>query len=194
MPEDKLLITGMIRITAYQCYKARDKGYITCRTSKEGNRLRIKIHGRPKLTEEHKQKISKVRREYLKNNPDKVPYKLNHYSKRTSYAEKYFIDLIEKEKIDLKHHKNINVYELDFYNEEKMFYFEVDGDQHYLDKRIIESDKRRNEYLFNLGWFGVRIRWSTYQKLEYHQKEEIVKKLKMYLENPLRNISYIQLI
>jgi len=42
-----------------------------------------------KLSDETKQKISKSRKEYLLNNPDKVPYLLNH-SRNESYPEKYF--------------------------------------------------------------------------------------------------------
>lgn len=42
---------------------------------------------------------------------------------------------------------------------------EIDGDQHHLDPRIVESDERRNAYLTGLGWKIIRIRWSDYQKL-----------------------------
>ena len=32
--------------------------------------------------------------------------------------------------------------------------------------------KERNEYLLNLGWKGLRIRWSEYKKLSEKEKEE----------------------
>ena len=38
-----------------------------------------------KHTEETKRKISEIRKKYLFENPDKVPYLLNHYSKGESY-------------------------------------------------------------------------------------------------------------
>lgn len=123
-----------------------------------------------------------------------VPYKLNHYSKRTSYAEKYFIEVFDKETIPLKHHLQIGLYELDFYNEELKIYFEVDGDQHYLDKRIYESDQKRNQYLFEQGWKGMRLRWSTYQKLQIEQRQLIIQEIRNHLTNNDLNLSCLQII
>jgi very-short-patch-repair endonuclease len=47
---------------------------------------------------------------------------------------------------------------------------EIDGEQHYLDCRICKSDSERNEYLRNLGWTVIRIRWARYQRLSKIQK------------------------
>jgi very-short-patch-repair endonuclease len=55
-----------------------------------------------------------------------------------------------------------------------MIDLEIDGNQHYLDERIVESDKRRTEYLENQGWTIVRVRWSEYQKLSKHDRESYV--------------------
>ena len=41
---------------------------------------------------------------------------------------------------------------------------------------MIQHDKERNEYLLNLGWKGLRIRWSEYKKLSEKEKEEKYKK------------------
>lgn len=131
------------------------------------------------MSDEHKQKISKSRKKYLEENPDKVPYLLNHSSK-ISVPEQYFIEVFAKENIPLKFHKQISLYQLDFYNETKMFYLEIDGEQHYQAKSI-ERDKKRCEYLTSLGWKGLRIRWSIWQKLNITQKQKIINKIKNIL-------------
>ena len=132
------------------------------------------------MSEEQKQKISKSRKKYLEEHPDQVPYLLNH-SSEISTPEQYFITLFENENIPLSFHKQISVYQLDFYNDDKMFYLEIDGEQHYQEKSI-ERDKKRDEYLKNLGWRGMRIRWSTWQKLDRSEKELIIKSIREKLK------------
>lgn len=116
-------------------------------------------------TQETKNKISAARIKYLSENPDKVPYKLNHYSKGSSYPEKYWKRVFDKFKLEYTEQYQIHTYQLDFALVEEKIDIEIDGDQHYLDKRITKSDKRRDEYLKNLGWKVIRIRWSEYKKL-----------------------------
>jgi very-short-patch-repair endonuclease len=154
--------------------KAAKRGDFITRNRSEAGKLHIKTHGARKHTEETKKKISKIRIEYLKYHPDKVPYLLNHYSKGTSYPEKYFIKLFKNEGINLKHHHRISLYELDFCDIEKKIDIEIDGEQHYLDQRIAKSDKRRTEYLESKGWKVFRIRWSDYQKMNRENKENYI--------------------
>ena len=59
----------------------------------------------------------------------------------------------------------IGPYQLDFAFPDVKIDLEIDGDQHHLDKRVVESDKRRNEYLEHLGWKVIRVKWSEYKKL-----------------------------
>jgi very-short-patch-repair endonuclease len=118
-----------------------------------------------KHKQETKDKISKIRRKYLSENPDMVPYKLNHYSKGRSYPERYWKDIFDEAGIDYVEQHQIHTYQLDFALVEEKIDIEIDGDQHYLDQRIVESDKRRDEYLENLGWKIIRVRWSEYKKL-----------------------------
>jgi very-short-patch-repair endonuclease len=175
-------------------WEAKKQKLLITRTNKQSQDLR-KIRGTSRLhTDETKQKMSKIRKAYLKEHPEMVPYKLNHYSKRTSYGERYFMEVFEKETIPLKHHLQVGLYELDFYNEELKIYFEVDGDQHYLDKKILESDIRRNKWLFEQGWVGMRLRWSTYQTLSYEQKHIIVNNIRQFLITNNRELAYVQLI
>lgn len=118
-----------------------------------------------KHSTETRKKISNARIKYLTENPDMVPYKLNHYSNGPSYPERYWKKILDKANIKYVEQYPIHTYLLDFALVEEKIDIEIDGDQHYLDPRIIESDKRRNEYLKNLGWKIIRVRWSDYKKL-----------------------------
>jgi len=129
---------------------------------------------RRKWTEEEKHHLRDKRIAYLKLHPDKVPYLLNH-SSNISYPEKYFICLFKKENINLKYHKQIGLYQLDFYNEDKKLYVEIDGDQHYLDKKIFESDLERTHKLEHLGWkCYYRIKWSSYKQMSLEEKNQLM--------------------
>lgn len=130
-------------------------------------------------SEETKQKISKSRKQYLNEHPDKVGFIINHSSKQ-SYPEKYFEELFIKENIPLKYHKQVDRYELDFYNEDLMKYVEIDGEQHYSDY-MIQHDKERNEYLKQKGWEGIRIRWSEYQKMNNDDKYKVINNIKEFI-------------
>ena len=103
-----------------------------------------------KHSEESKNKCSYSMKKFLELNPDMVPYVRNHSSK-ASYPEMYFNELFNKENINLNYHKQIGSYQLDFYNEEKLIDIEIDGEQHYVDSKMPEHDKKRTEYLESLG-------------------------------------------
>ena len=133
-----------------------------------------------KLSDETRKKISNSRREYLKNNPDKVPYLLNH-SRNESYPEKYFTDVFLDRNISVIKSYRIRLYELDFCILDKKIDIEIDGGQHYLDNKIIESDKRRNKYLEDLGWDIIRIKWSDYQLLDKDSKREFIDNIIYYI-------------
>jgi len=132
--------------------------------------------GRPH-TDEAKKKISDGRKKYLTNNPDKVPYLLNHSSKE-SYPEKYFSDLFLKESIKVERYFRVGSYELDFCIPDKKIDIEIDGDQHYLDENIIKHDIKRNEYLNKNGWTIFRVRWSEYKKMNYNERRNYISELK----------------
>lgn len=129
-------------------------------------------------TEETKQKLSKIRREFLKENPDKVPYRLNHYSKGPSYPERYFSKLFTNEGIEFETEVRISVYSLDFVLFGKKIDFEVDGSQHYCDQKIVKSDKRRTAYLESLGWKVIRVCWAEWMKMSDNDRKRYVKDLK----------------
>ena len=57
---------------------------------------------------------------------------------------------LTKEGISLIYHYRISKYELDFCDLDRKVDIEIDGDQHYLDKRIKQSDIERDNYLQSL--------------------------------------------
>jgi len=134
-------------------------------------------------TEETKKKISIKRRKYLEENPDKVPYLLNHYSKGKSYAEQYWQDILDKHCIEYVAEYRMSVYSLDFAIPDKKIDLEIDGNQHYQDNRIIESDKRRNNFLESKGWTVIRVNWSQYQSLDRPEKEQYVNNIVSHLKS-----------
>ena len=75
---------------------------------------------------ETKKKISESRRKFLLENPEKVPYKLNHSSKQ-SFPEKFFETLFINNGLIFEKEYHVSTYWLDFcFN--KTFYVEIDGE------------------------------------------------------------------
>lgn len=129
-------------------------------------------------TEEEKRKISESRKKYLLEHPEKVPYVLNHHSKGDSYPEKYFKEVFNNAEINYNQNYYSNGYFLDFAWPNIKIYIEIDGEQHYVDHRIVEHDKIRTQRLHDLGWrLLTRIRWSEFQRLEQSEKENLVYRL-----------------
>lgn len=134
-------------------------------------------------SEETKRLISEKRKKFLEKNPDKVPYLLNHHSK-ISYPEQYFLDCFSDINENKEFRYRVHSYELDFANPKEKLYLEIDGEQHYVDKRIVEHDERRSKKLSELGWQGIRIRWSHFQKLteiEKHSKIQEIRSMMKWL-------------
>lgn len=131
-------------------------------------------------TEETKKKLSIIRKLYLENNPDKVPYLLNHSSK-ISYPEQYFIDCFIND-VDAKFQHHVYRYKLDFANVKEKLYFEIDGEQHYNDKRIVEHDIKRTQKLNEMGWTCFRLRWSHFQKLNEEEKKQKVLEIRFMMK------------
>jgi very-short-patch-repair endonuclease len=155
------------------------RGFLQTRSTSEAMKLYCKNNTR-KHTDDTKVKLSKIRKEYLRKNPDKVPYLLNHSSKE-SYPEKYFTEVFEKEGLDVVKKFRVSLYELDFSIPHKKIDIEVDGNQHYDDVKIVKSDIRRTEFLESEGWDVIRVNWSNYQKLNYEEKNTFINDLKSYI-------------
>jgi very-short-patch-repair endonuclease len=179
-------IIKRFKISSATLWRAKKKGLFKPRTMSEGTSLYRKLNpDKLSHTEATKKKLSKIRTKHLKEHPDQVPYLLNHYSKGDSYPEKYFKELFEKENISLQFHKQIGLYQLDFYNEEKKIVIEIDGEQHYVDKRIVASDVKRTNFLVSLGWRIYRIRWSSYQRKSLEEKHKQIEEIRQLLMGSL---------
>lgn len=129
------------------------------------------------LPDDVKLKISNSRKRYIELHPKNSTW----INKKNSYPERYFKYIFIKENIDLKHHKQIGRYELDFYNDDKMKYIEIDGEQHYTESGI-NHDTKRTKFLLDLGWVGIRIRWSQYCKLSLKERKEYILYIKNFLK------------
>lgn len=164
-----------------QFIKAKELGLQKPEFSEETKQKLSNLRKGKKHSQETKNKISQSYKSFLEKHPDKIGWIINHSSKK-SYAEKYFEEVFKNENIDLKYHKQIGRYELDFYNEELMKYIEIDGHQHTDTEYMIQHDKERDQYLENLGWKGMRIRWSEYKKLNIEERKKIIYNIKLFIQ------------
>lgn len=120
-----------------------------------------------KLSKKTKEKISKSRIKYLKENPSQVPYLLNHSSK-ISYPEQTMIKYLNKYNIKgWIHQMQFSIYQLDFAFPEYRLCVEIDGSTHLLPK-VKAKDKKRDKYLNDEGWRVLRI---TAKKIQHNVYE-----------------------
>lgn len=152
-----------------------------------------------KLSDETKNKISKARIKYLKENPDKVPYKINH-SSNVSYPEQVILKYLKEYKIlGWVHQLQFSIYQIDFAFPEYKLAVEIDGHTHTTEK-VKKIDNRRDKYLESKGWRTLRIttkevRNDVYECINIIQNElgekliEIPKEFlnKKYLQNKKEN-------
>lgn len=116
------------------------------------------------LPDETKKKISDTQ---IRNLRGKHTNWLNN---KKSYAESYFDNIFTTA---VKQYR-IGRYVVDYAWPDSKIYVEVDGEQHYT-KNGLEHDKIRTENLEKLGWkCKLRIRWSSYKKLNYDEKHKLL--------------------
>lgn len=165
-----------------------NRGLVNCwRTKSE----MLSLAGKKRnLSPETKKKISESRKRFLKENPDKVPYRLNHKSRGESYPEKYFREWLEKENIPFKQEFKFGVYSFDFLIND-LIDLEIDGSQHYVDKRINDSDSCRDKRTEEAGFKVYRINWSDYQQLE--DKKSFLSDLKSWILDTSNNFPSIDI-
>lgn len=147
-------LTVEFGITKANLCKGARRGDLILRSKSEAAKLYLKKNPR-KHTDDTKKKISKIRREYLEQNPDKVPYRLNHSSKK-SYPEKVFENaLIASSITDYTYNYPFGIYQFDFAFVEDKIDVEIDGSTHLQDK-VIEIDTRRDKLAKESGWRVLR--------------------------------------
>lgn len=117
---------------------------------KNANKLRIYKH-----SDESKKKLSDNKIKYLLNNPDRVPYILNHSSK-ISFPELVFENgLIDNNIFGWSKQYRIGLYSFDFAFINLKIDVEVDGSTHKQEK-VKKIDKQRDEFSINNGWIVIR--------------------------------------
>lgn len=137
--------------------KAAKRGDLVTRTKSESLIVRQKLHGpiTPSHSAETRKKISEGRSRYLRDNPDKVPYRINH-SSNESYPEKIFRNaLVESGITGWVSRYRIGIYEYDFAFVELKIDVEIDGDTHSQEK-VKRIDARRDAWSRDNGWQVLR--------------------------------------
>lgn len=158
-------------ISVNKLFRLSLSGKLRSRSKTESILLNFSKNPPRVLSEETKQKISISRKKFLKENPDMVPYKLNHKHKKISYPEQYFIECFQDKFI---HQYMFDSYTLDFADIENKLDIEIDGCQHRLDPKIVNHDLKRNTYLTEHGWNVLRINWSIFKSLPPENQRNVV--------------------
>lgn len=138
-------------------YRARFRKLFKPRTHKDAMSVRVKNHGPSvkKHSEKTKKKLSDIRIKYLTENPDKVPYVVNHSSKK-SWPEEVFENALKSFGIKGWIYKyRHGIYEYDFAFPDLKLDVEVDGGTHKTEK-VKKIDKRRDEFSRQYGWKVLR--------------------------------------
>lgn len=158
------------------------------RRIKEGS---LVIKGHPH-SEETKKKLSEIRKKYIMEHPEKAPYRLCHrHLKGESYPERYFRHVLSNNAVKYIQEVQCGLYSMDFLIGDVDL--EIDGEQHYSDVRVSESDKRRTKFIEDLGFKVKRIRWSEFSKLNHDKRVKFIRELIDFLkrtnESPLSVIN-----
>ena len=159
-----------------QFIKAKELGLPVPEVSNETRRKQGEYWLGKHLSEETKKKQSNTMKKKIMEGTIEVGY-LRYHSSKVSYPEEYFMEVFKG--IPYKYNYQVGLYQLDFAIPERKVYIEIDGEQHYTDKRIVEYDKERTSKLESLGWKCIkRVRWSKYQKLSEEEKSKYCEQLK----------------
>lgn len=178
-------IAKEVGVSENTIWNLRNKGFLHFHRSKE---QMISIAAKKRIhSEKTKNKISIARKKFLSENPDKIPYKLNHKSKGESYPEKYFREWLEKENISFQQEYRFKLYSFDFLVNERVD-LEIDGSQHKDDANILKHDEKRDAISKDNGFIVYRVMWADFQKLSQEEKKNFLSKLKNFLmdvRNPI---------
>jgi len=121
-----------------------------------------------KWSDLEKKEISERRKKFLKENPDKHPWRNNkkfvsepcEYLKRKLVEKGYFIE----EEVMVSTEKN---YSVDILIPDRHIIIEVNGNQHYnKDGTLQEYYQNRHNYIKSLGWVVIEIHYSLVYNLD----------------------------
>lgn len=106
-------------------------------------------------SDDTKRKLSEIRKKYLIENPDKVPYLLNHSSSE-SYPEKRFRTILENiGLVGWVQHYRHSIYQYDFAFPSIKLDVEIDGNTH-TQKSVVLKDLERDNFSRECGWEVIR--------------------------------------
>lgn len=130
-----------------------------------------------KLSEEMRSNISKGRRKFLAENPDKVPFDVNGWKYRRSFLEIKLEEEFVRQGVTGWHPDfKVGPYRYDFAFVAQKVDVEVDGSQHNLPKEV-EHDRIRDSWSVSQGWRVLRIPG----KLLYHNIGQVIKEVREFL-------------
>ena len=143
-------------VSMQSIWDAKNRGDFISRDKSSASSLaRARGKGLKTMSPEIKAKISKSRIKYLMANPDKVPYLINHSSKK-SYPEQLFENaLISSNITGWEYAFRNGIYEYDFAFPEKKIDVEIDGGTH-LSEKVKKIDERRDAFSKSQGWTVLR--------------------------------------
>ena len=148
-------ITERFGVCSAHIALAASSGLLRTRSVSQAIKLRYEQNPRKPVSEETRRKISKSRLEYLRKNPDKVPYLLNHSNKK-SYPEKLFEEALEEAGVSgFVYNFSAGIYQYDFAFPSVKLDVEIDGATH-LSEKVKKIDKRRDEWTEAQGWSVLR--------------------------------------
>ncbi len=144
--------------------KATRRGvFKSTRDKSSASKVSYKKGRRPKPNEETKKKISNARIRYLTAHPDKVPYLINHSSKK-SWPEQVFENALISSGISgWKYAYRNGIYEYDFAWVGPKIDVEIDGGTHKSEK-VKKIDERRDAFSKSQGWKVIRFEASRVKK------------------------------
>ena len=155
---------------------------LNCRLNpfEEKRKIRIEKIRKKAIGKTHSKKTRKLlsinKIKFLKENPDKVPYLLNHSSKGDSFPEKLFEKgLMESNILGWTKKYRFGIYEFDFAFIDLKIDIEVDGETHN-SKKVQTIDKKRDKNSIENGWIVLRFKAS---EVRNNLKDCIVKVLEV---------------
>jgi hypothetical protein len=141
----------------------------TCTVAKYRKKLNLKTHSPRPLSEEEKKNISQKRKEWLKNNPDKHPWR--NKDKFQSNPCKVFKKYLNAHNIDFIEEYDPLIpnrfFSIDIAMPDKMIAIEINGNQHYeRDGKLKPYYQERHNLLESNGWKVFEIHYSNCYHLE----------------------------
>ena len=127
------------------------------------------------VSEETRQKLREMMRKRIQEGKHKGWASRN----QPSYAEKFFIKVLNNNKLIYEYEKKVGKYFIDFAFNDKKIALEIDGQQHKHPDRI-QKDKEKNLFLENNGWYVYRIEWKNINSIS--GSDYIKNEIKMFLE------------